>query len=817
MANTYSQACVLDILRHLPRCAFSERQNAAIEWAMRVLGLHYVPSQRTMKDVERALQQLCGVDSIRYSGALGHVYYANDFARLIAQEVGNPWVRPHLKFLPEDSGSRLSEAWQAKRWLDEMDPDLLTQMIQVNNQDFYIYEPALLAAGDVCMPVRWFTRGDSILARAHPMSQTARGWIVHEHSTLEVNSNDLLLSFPQLIHSHQYDGLPDPRVIQGSQQIKDGALVPWTRTDPTKGNEWRAKANGHRVLAFPIWLYCDDTSGNVSKKWNKHNSFLFTAAGLPRRFVHREFNVHFLSTSNLAPPLEMLDGIVDQLRECQRDGVWAWDAEYMEMVLLIPSVLAMLGDNPMQSEIACHIGLMGKLFCRVCWVSSGTPDHDESELDGDADDQASDASSLNSATSDNAGPRKKSPETLAHMVDRVKRFMQIDRMRTRSETRGILASHFAYARQIGGQNIFKAERTRTGIKDTFQMFFTEKLFKISVKRGCSRVQKEADIEAAETEFPTDITSPVWRIKDFDPHSDTPVEILHVILLGFVKYLWRDAISRLKDPQKAVLIARLNSFNVSGLGIPKLAGSTLVTYSGSLTGRDFRAIAQAAPFVLHDLLAADALAVWQALGVLVPLVWKPEIEDIHAYLPQLEKAIQYFLDCTCRLTPRWFNKPKFHIVLHLPEHIRHFGPAMLFATEGFESYNAIIRSHSVLSNRHAPSRDIARSMAGSNRVRHLLCGGFFPGEQSNYDQARQAPLECDGSDSRSTWIAITHQRPLDHWRSIGLAPRELLEERHFSEQMLGFPDPHEDQVNRSKSGTDMIIVSMCTANHESAHR
>jgi hypothetical protein len=90
-------------------------------------------------------------------------------------------------------------------------------------------------------------------------------------------------------------------------------MTKWTKTNPMDGNRWRKLSAGHRVLAFPIWLYCDDTSGNTSKKWNKHNSFLFTAAGLPRKFVHRESNIHFLATSNIAPPLEMLDGIVDQL------------------------------------------------------------------------------------------------------------------------------------------------------------------------------------------------------------------------------------------------------------------------------------------------------------------------------------------------------------------------------------------------------------------------------------------------------------------------------------------------------------------------
>ncbi|KAJ3859935.1 hypothetical protein EV359DRAFT_20226, partial [Lentinula novae-zelandiae] len=70
---------------------------------------------------------------------------------------------------------------------------------------------------------------------------------------------------------------------------------------------------------------------------------------------------------------------------------------------------------------------------------------------------------------------------------------------------------------------------------------------------------------------------------------------------------------------------------------------------------------------------------------------------------------------------WFNKPKFHVLLHLPDHIHRFGPAMIFATEGFESFNAIIRARSVHSNRHAPSKDIAHAMARSNCIRHLLNG------------------------------------------------------------------------------------------------
>lgn len=83
-----------------------------------------------------------------------------------------------------------------------------------------------------------------------------------------------------------------------------------------------------------------------------------------------------------------------------------------------------------------------------------------------------------------------------------------------------------------------------------------------------------------------------------------------------------------------------------------------------------------------------------------------------------------------------------------EHIRRFGPAILFATEAFESFNAIIRAKSVHSNRHAPSRDIARSFAQGNRIRHLLSGGMFilhsglaPDATLSFSKSKHAWTSC----------------------------------------------------------------------------
>ena len=68
---------------------------------------------------------------------------------------------------------------------------------------------------------------------------------------------------------------------------------------------------------------------------------------------------------------------VDPLRREIREkgGIEAYDCVHHEVVLLLPWVLGMNGDNPMQSEFACHAGLKAKFFCRMCWVK-GPDAHD---------------------------------------------------------------------------------------------------------------------------------------------------------------------------------------------------------------------------------------------------------------------------------------------------------------------------------------------------------------------------------------------------------------------------------------------------------
>lgn len=134
--------------------------------------------------------------------------------------MANPKVRPNMHFYPEDAGDTLEHAWQGRRWKDKIDPTLLTPMVRVGNQDFFVHEPAYLNNGVACLPIRWLERDGSLFARAARMevvsSDAARYWIVREDEQRELSIADFDLSFPSFrAMAASYD-LPDPADIRGT-------------------------------------------------------------------------------------------------------------------------------------------------------------------------------------------------------------------------------------------------------------------------------------------------------------------------------------------------------------------------------------------------------------------------------------------------------------------------------------------------------------------------------------------------------------------------------------------------------------------------
>ena len=105
----------------------------------------------------------------------------------------------------------------------------------------------------------------------------------------------------------------------------------------------------------------------------------------------------------------------------ETQGIWAYNCQAQEMVLLIISVLAMLGDNPMQSEFACHVGLMGKLFCQCCFVQGKGQDVPTSAQQMAHMEMHSASSNSSSEASDDSGKC----ESLHQLVQRATHFFEV--------------------------------------------------------------------------------------------------------------------------------------------------------------------------------------------------------------------------------------------------------------------------------------------------------------------------------------------------------------------------------------------------------
>ena len=66
----------------------------------------------------------------------------------------------------------------------------------------------------------------------------------------------------------------------------------------TAPHHLKACAQGRPVVMLPLLLYSDDTSGNISKRWNKFDSWCIKLAGLSKKENAKLENIHLLCTSN---------------------------------------------------------------------------------------------------------------------------------------------------------------------------------------------------------------------------------------------------------------------------------------------------------------------------------------------------------------------------------------------------------------------------------------------------------------------------------------------------------------------------------------
>ena len=74
-----------------------------------------------------------------------------------------------------------------------------------------------------------------------------------------------------------------------------------------------------------------------------------------------------------------------------------------------------------------------------------------------------------------------------------------------------LAAFHDRAREVGAKTFLRKMRTESGVKDTVQEHFLDKLF-ASYKGKQGTQAKQAALDSAVQSLPSNITSAVWRLK-----------------------------------------------------------------------------------------------------------------------------------------------------------------------------------------------------------------------------------------------------------------------------------------------------------------
>ncbi|KAF8607876.1 hypothetical protein BDV93DRAFT_487814 [Ceratobasidium sp. AG-I] len=681
-----------------PRGRFSRSQKvASLEMSRELCGKKNAPSLYALSKVQKELKAKLGDPTRRQTTRTGTVWYQNDINDSIAKDISNPLTRQDMQFYPhlEYDGQRATQVWHGAKMLYGVPDHQMTPMMRTSDDRiYYVNEVVGLADGQLFIPRRWFLRGEArekCCFGDYVDSTTVSSINLMLLPHLRLNLKDVLSRILLTKYSDGFDA--------------DLALMP---------HPLRATAGTRDVFSVPLIVFVDDVSGGVSKQWNKYIACYMSNGAIPREALQKELNVRYVGATDQMSASELLSGIAASIKRGFAKPSISFDALTKREVLVRPYVLMWPGDNPMQAEACSCASLKSNFMCRTCGVG-GTQDF------------------------------KRTDEGYLSLI-------QEGVIRDPQTTLKVIQSRLELSLLPGARGKVDSDMSLTGIKDGIAQPVIEEIVKLGIglrKVSASNPSPEIDSinkvlkERLDLAKENGAINALLEMDGVDIHQDTPTEILHTVLLGVVKYFWAQSLFIIKkEHHMDTFQTRLRSINSAGLGIPPILADYMCDYSGSLIGKHFKTLAQIMPFAIQDLVPSSVQAAWLLIGRLVVLLWVTEIHALEIYLTELKDVIDKFLVTTALCSPSiLLEKPKFHFLVHLPRFITRFGPAVLFSTERYESYHAIFRAAMVKSNRQAPSRDVARSIASIDRVQHICLGGYWrKSDGSGWERASETLLQ-----------------------------------------------------------------------------
>ncbi|KAJ6551835.1 hypothetical protein B0H19DRAFT_1297712 [Mycena capillaripes] len=695
---------LLDVLDNLPRLRISGSLMRVILWILKQAHCKDVPSFDLLRRVQKSIRSDCGVPTIPCKSVQGNVFFMNDPAAIIAQDWANPMTRKLIHVYPEiPKDGIIREIWHAQKWRSSMDLDMLSPMYDSGSSHYYVNEVARLKSGIFVIPIRWVVFDDKVHADVFSVVLDEKEATIITKETTLVSSAEFRDNYLDLEHAGEIPAWSHA-TIQGGH-------------DTRMPNPKRAIAGGDPMYVSMVDYFSDDVSGNRTKSWNKHWNAYMTHRNLPRQVLQQEFHTHFISTSPKA-------SVTEQFKEATHTEPVKVRDETGATTRFCLHVNSGPSDNPMQSEIAGHIGGKGNRYCRKC------------EAGGTGKEKATNEGY-------HALFEPGIPRTKEGVLEELKKQVRLA--------------------CSGVAQPVKDLQTETGVKDTYTQYWIDQLigrFKEMKKADPARLNIDIERELVEwTQASSEqIYSGFLTMKGFDPTRDTPVEILHTILLGIVKYIWHISHTTWSEENKRAYSLRLQSTNTDGLSIHAIRSNYIMQYAGSLIGRQFKTIVQTNIFHVHGIVTDEKFKAWRATGELAALLWVPEIRNLPEYRADLKVAVANVLDIFAAIDPsKIITKIKYHLLVHIEDDAVEIGPLIGAITEIFECFNAIFRFCSILSNHLAPSRDIAIQLGDQEGMKHRLTGGWW-------------------------------QHSVNGWRRAGPGVRHFMAEHPVLQKLLGWSSP-----------------------------
>ncbi|KNZ46177.1 hypothetical protein VP01_7497g2, partial [Puccinia sorghi] len=198
----------------------------------------------------------------------------NGIDECFKQELANPFVNQNLDFHPEYTGGKnVFKMSQCFKWREDLSPNIRVQMVEENKKHWYIFEPVEFKSKHIVVTIFFFIESNQVKAQfilANIFKDGPNKFTLSIPPNLRFNSSQLqtvnVTDFSLSYQETQLPGLGSLIEACGHELHETNNS---TKIYPMP-NSWRTKAGGRLIQHVPINLYLDDTSGNISKKFNKH-------------------------------------------------------------------------------------------------------------------------------------------------------------------------------------------------------------------------------------------------------------------------------------------------------------------------------------------------------------------------------------------------------------------------------------------------------------------------------------------------------------------------------------------------------------------